>query len=58
MVPIIPSAPVNYACATMKIPRKNFILMVAVARSQWLYAFGGDASFKGKLHPLTRHRCF
>ncbi|WP_260238039.1 VTT domain-containing protein [Limosilactobacillus fermentum] len=30
MVPIIPSVLVNYACATMKIPRKNFILMVAV----------------------------
>lgn len=49
MVPIIPSVLVNYACATMKIPRKNFILMVAVGMfpTSALYAFGGDALFKG-----------
>ena len=49
MVPIIPSVLVNYACATIKIPRKNFILMVAVGMfpTSALYAFGGDALFKG-----------
>lgn len=49
MVPIIPSVLVNYAGATMKIPRKNFILMVAVGMfpTSALYAFGGDALFKG-----------
>ena len=49
MVPIIPSVLVNYACATMKIPRKNFILMVAVGMfpTSALYALGGDALFKG-----------
>ncbi|PTS37394.1 hypothetical protein DBQ14_07120 [Limosilactobacillus fermentum] len=42
MVPIIPSVLVNYACATMKIPHKNFILMVAVGMfpTLALYAFG------------------
>ncbi|MDN3536758.1 VTT domain-containing protein [Limosilactobacillus fermentum] len=42
MVPIIPSVLVNYACATMKIPHKNFILMVAVGMfpTSALYAFG------------------
>lgn len=49
MVPIVPSVLVNYACTTMKISRKHFLAMVTVGMfpTSALYAFGGDALFKG-----------
>lgn len=51
MIPIIPSVLVNYAVVQMKISRVQFILMVIVGMlpTSFLYAFGGDAIFKGDL---------
>lgn len=49
MVPFIPSILVNYAISQMKINRRQYLAMVMVgmAPTSFLYAFGGDAIFKG-----------
>ena len=49
MIPIIPSALVNYAGARLKLSRSRFLTMVAVgmAPTSFIYAFGGDAIFRG-----------
>lgn len=51
MVPIIPSILVNYAGAQLKVNRQQYLLMVLVgmAPTSFLYAFGGDAIFRGNL---------
>jgi uncharacterized membrane protein YdjX (TVP38/TMEM64 family) len=51
MIPVIPSALVNYAGARLDVSRKQYLLMVLVgmAPTSFLYAFGGDAIFKGDL---------
>lgn len=49
MIPIIPSVLVNFACTRLKVSRKQFLPMVAIgmAPTSFIYAFGGDAIFKG-----------
>lgn len=49
MIPVIPSILVNYAGARMNISRPRFLTMVAIgmAPTSFIYAFGGDAIFKG-----------
>lgn len=49
MVPVIPSVLVNYAGARLNINRWHYLAMVAVgmAPTSFIYAFGGDALFKG-----------
>lgn len=51
MIPVIPSALVNYAGAQLNVNRKQYLGMVLVgmAPTSFLYAFGGDAIFKGNL---------
>lgn len=51
MIPIIPSALVNYAVVQMHTSRKRFLTMVAIGMfpTSYLYAFGGDAIIKGDL---------
>lgn len=51
MIPIIPSVLVNYAVVKMGMSRVQFMLMVIVGMlpTSFLYAFGGDAIFKGDL---------
>lgn len=51
MIPVIPSVLVNYAGARLDVSRKQYLLMVLVgmAPTSFLYAFGGDAIFKGDL---------
>lgn len=51
MIPIIPSVLVNYAGAHLNLDRKHYLAMVGVgmAPTSFLYAFGGDAIFKGNL---------
>lgn len=54
MIPVIPSLLVNYSCVNMQIPRRNFLLMVAlgVLPVSLIYAFGGDAIFNGEFKRL------
>lgn len=49
MIPIIPAAIVNYTVDLLKLPAKQVCLavVIGVAPSSILYAFGGDALFKG-----------
>lgn len=49
MVPVIPSVLVNYAGAQLDVSRKRYLAMVTVgmAPTSFIYAFGGDALFKG-----------
>lgn len=49
MVPFIPSILVNYAISQMQINRRRYLTMVMIgmAPTSFLYAFGGDAIFKG-----------
>lgn len=49
MAPVIPSVLVNYAGARLNINRWHYLAMVAVgmAPTSFIYAFGGDALFKG-----------
>lgn len=51
MIPIIPSALVNYAVVQLGTSRKRFLAMVALGMlpTSFLYAFGGDAIIKGNL---------
>lgn len=51
MIPIIPSVLVNYAVVQMGMSRVQFMLMVIIGMlpTSFLYAFGGDAIFKGDL---------
>lgn len=55
MIPVIPSALVNYAGAQLKLTRIHFLAMVAVgmAPPSFIYAFGGDALFRGDGKRLT-----
>lgn len=49
MVPVIPSVLVNYAGAQLNVSRARYLAMVTVgmAPTSFIYAFGGDALFKG-----------
>ncbi len=49
MIPIIPSFLVNYAGSRLKVSRKRFLIMatVGMAPTSFVYAFGGDAIFRG-----------
>ena len=51
MIPVIPSILVNYAGAQLNVNRRQYIAMVLVgmAPTSFLYAFGGDAIFRGNL---------
>lgn len=51
MIPVIPSILVNYAGAQLNVNRRQYMAMVLVgmAPTSFLYAFGGDAIFKGNL---------
>lgn len=51
MIPVIPSVLVNYSGARLNVDRKHYLAMVAVgmAPTSFLYAFGGDAIFKGNI---------
>ena len=51
MIPVIPSVLVNYAGARLNVSRKHYLAMVTVgmAPTSFLYAFGGDAIFRGSL---------
>lgn len=51
MIPVIPSVLANYAGARLNVSRKQYLMMVLVgmAPTSFLYAFGGDAIFKGDL---------
>lgn len=51
MIPIIPSVLVNYSVVQLGMSRLQFIIMVIVGMlpTSFLYAFGGDAIFKGDL---------
>lgn len=54
MIPIIPSVLVNYSGARLNVDRKHYLIMVAVgmAPTSFLYAFGGDAIFKGNIRRI------
>lgn len=49
MIPVIPSALVNYAGARLNLSRGRFLTTVAIgmAPTSFIYAFGGDAIFRG-----------
>lgn len=51
MIPLIPSVLVNYAAARLNINRRQYMTIVTIgmAPTSFLYAFGGDAIFKGNL---------
>ncbi len=51
MIPVIPSILVNYAGAQLNVNRRQYMAMVLVgmAPTSFLYAFGGDAIFRGSL---------
>ncbi|MCI1975553.1 MAG: VTT domain-containing protein [Limosilactobacillus sp.] len=51
MIPVVPSILVNYAGAQLNVNRKQYMAMVLVgmAPTSFLYAFGGDAIFRGSL---------
>jgi uncharacterized membrane protein YdjX (TVP38/TMEM64 family) len=55
MVPIIPSIIVNYACAQEKMNLKQFLPLVIIGMlpTSFLYAFGGDAIFRGNIKRLV-----
>lgn len=54
MVPVIPSVLVNYAGARLNVSRFRYLAMVIVgmAPTSFIYAFGGDALFQGNSHKL------
>lgn len=54
MIPVIPSVLVNYAGAELNVNRKQYLGMVTIgmAPTSFLYAFGGDAIFKGNIRRL------
>lgn len=54
MIPIIPSVLVNYSVVQMGMSRLQFLIMVVIGMlpTSFLYAFGGDAIFKGDLKRL------
>ena len=54
MIPVIPSILVNYAGAQLNVNRRQYMAMVLVgmAPTSFLYAFGGDAIFKGNIRRL------
>lgn len=54
MIPVIPSVLVNYAGAQLNVDRKHYLAMVVtgMAPTSFLYAFGGDAIFKGNIKRL------
>ena len=54
MIPVIPSVLVNYAGARLNVSWKRYLAMVTVgmAPTSFLYAFGGDAIFKGNIRRL------
>lgn len=49
MVPVIPTTLINYSCAQLGIPPRKYLPMVMAGTlpMSTLYAFGGDAIFKG-----------
>ena len=51
MIPVIPSILVNYAGARLNVNRRQYIAMVLVgmAPTSFLYAFGGDPIVRGNL---------
>lgn len=51
MIPFIPSFLINYTADSLKIDIKKFVWMVIIGSvpSSVLYAFGGDAVFKGNM---------
>ncbi|WP_251546614.1 TVP38/TMEM64 family protein [Limosilactobacillus caecicola] len=51
MIPIVPSALVNYAVVQMGASRQRFLAMVTIGMfpTSFLYAFGGDAIMKGNI---------
>lgn len=51
MIPVVPSILVNYAGAQLNVNRKQYLAMalVGMAPTSFLYAFGGDAIFKGNM---------
>lgn len=55
MIPVIPSFMVNYTADLLKIPFSKFIWMVVIGSvpTAILYAFGGDAAFKGNIQQLV-----
>lgn len=55
MVPIIPSVVVNYACAQNKLTFQQFLPLVVAGMfpTSFLYAFGGDAIFKGSIKRIV-----
>lgn len=55
MVPIIPSIIVNYACAQEKMNFKQFLplVMLGMLPTSFLYAFGGDAIFRGSIKRIV-----
>lgn len=54
MIPVIPSILVNYAGAQLNVNRRQYMAMVLVgmAPTSFLYAFGGDAIFRGNLRRI------
>lgn len=51
MIPVIPSVIVNYACSRHRYPAQQYLPMVITGMlpTAFIYAFGGDALFKGNL---------
>lgn len=49
MVPVIPSILVNYAATRLKVGRLRYLAMVTIGMmpTSFIYAFGGDALFRG-----------
>lgn len=55
MVPIIPSVVVNYACSQNNMSFQQFLplVMAGMFPTSFLYAFGGDAIFKGNMKRIA-----
>lgn len=51
MIPVIPSVIVNYACSRHRYPASDYLPMVIIGMlpTAFIYAFGGDAIFKGNI---------
>ncbi|WP_367341633.1 TVP38/TMEM64 family protein [Limosilactobacillus sp.] len=51
MIPVIPSVIVNYACSRHRYSAEEYLPMVGVGMlpTAFIYAFGGDALFKGNI---------
>lgn len=54
MIPLIPSVLVDYTAVRTNVPIKSYLIMVAggMFPTSFIYAFGGDALFKGDWHKL------